>query len=517
MTISGLGTPGIIVFVVLFVIFAFLGFFGRRFRKGDETILSEWSLAGRKLGVFLTWFLIGADLYTAYTFVAVPSGLFAKGALYFFAVPYVSITFAIALVTMPKLWVVSKKKGYITASDFVQDVFSSKTLALLIALTGIVAELPYVALQIIGMKAVLTVMFPIGANISTIVTIALVISFIVLVAFTFMSGLRGVTLTAVFKDAIIFTSVIVIIIAVPLAYGGFQHAFSVKAAYSTLNQSALGVGYTTLWIGSAMALYLYPHAVNGSLSSKNESNLRMSTALLPIYGIGLALLALFGVLIYAVGPAMTYLSHFPASSQGIYVVPALVLYTMPSWFAGFALLGIFIGGLVPAAIMAMASANLFARNVANPFMEKFRTKISPSGQTIVAKIATVVFIFIALGFTFLVPETYSIQLQLLGGIIILQILPSLFLGLYFPKLNKHSLIVGWAAGLIAGIYLEEVANNYGALSTSFYGFGTHNLLYIGLFAVAINILIAVVGSIIARAAGIKNSPETGVSKEASKT
>lgn len=501
MTTTGLGTPGIVVFVVLFLAFAFLGFFGRRFRKGDETILSEWSLAGRKLGVFLTWFLIGADLYTAYTFVAVPSGLFAKGALFFFAVPYVAITFAIALVTMPKLWVVSKKKGYITASDFIQDVFSSKTLGLLIALTGIVAELPYVALQIIGMKAVLTVMFPLGHGTATIVTLALVVSFIVLVIFTFMSGLRGVTLTAVFKDVIIFTSVIVVVIAVPLAYGGFQHAFSVKAAYQTLNQSSLGLGYTTLWIGSAMALYLYPHAVNGSLSSTNEKNLRMSTALLPIYGIGLALLALFGVLIYAVAPAMNYLTaNFPASSRGIYVVPALILYTMPSWFAGFALLGIFIGGLVPAAIMSMASANLFTRNV----VKVFKNDITVKGETLLAKWATVVFVFIALGFTFLVPETYSIQLQLLGGIIILQILPSLFLGLYFPKLNKHSLIAGWAVGLGIGIALEEIVNNFGAFTVSFYHFGP-GLIYIGLLAVAVNIAIAVIGSLIANAAGVKNS------------
>ncbi len=500
MTTSGLGLPGIVVFVALFIVFAFLGFFGRRFRKGDETILSEWSLAGRKLGVFLTWFLIGADLYTAYTFVAVPSGLFAKGALFFFAVPYVAITFAIAMVTMPKLWIVSRKKGYITASDFIQDTFSSKTLGLLIALTGIVAELPYVALQIIGMKAVLTVMFPLGSGVSTIVTLALVLSFVILVIFTFMSGLRGVTLTAVFKDIIIFTSVIVIIIAVPLAYGGFQHAFSVKAAYQTLNQSTYGLGYTTLWIGSAMALYLYPHAVNGSLSSKNEKNLRMSTALLPIYGIGLALLALFGVLVYAVAPAMSYLSNFSAASRGIYVVPALILYTMPSWFAGFALLGIFIGGLVPAAIMSMASANLFTRNV----VKVFKSNISSKGETLIAKWATVVFVFIALAFTFVVPETYSIQLQLLGGVIILQILPSLFLGLYFPKLNKHSLIAGWAVGLALGIALEEVANKFGVLTSSFYTFGP-GLVYIGLLAVAVNIAIAVVGSLIANAAGVKNS------------
>ncbi|MEM0156154.1 MAG: hypothetical protein QW597_06120 [Thermoplasmataceae archaeon] len=108
-TTGGLQLVGFIVFIVLFVVFAILGFAGRYFRRGDEAILSEWSLAGRKLGVVLTWFLIGADLYTAYTFIAIPSALFASGGIYFFAVPYVALTFAVAMMTMPKLWVISKK------------------------------------------------------------------------------------------------------------------------------------------------------------------------------------------------------------------------------------------------------------------------------------------------------------------------------------------------------------------------------------------------------------------------
>ena len=86
----------------------------------------EWSLAGRRLGTALVFFLIGADIYTAYTFVAIPSGVFAKGSLYFFAIPYVALTFGIALVTMPRLWSLSREKGYITASDFAKDRFKEQ-------------------------------------------------------------------------------------------------------------------------------------------------------------------------------------------------------------------------------------------------------------------------------------------------------------------------------------------------------------------------------------------------------
>src|SRR4029077_13759541 len=198
----------LIVFVSLFIVFIGLGFYGKYWRRGDLNNVHEWSLAGRKLGTTLVFFLIGADLYTAYTFVAIPSGVFAKGSLYFFEIPYVMLTFAIALVTMPRLWSLSREKGYITASDFVKDRFSSLTLSVMIAITGIVAELPYIALQIVGMQSVLTVMLAGSNNAQTVGEISLLISFAILAAFTYTSGLRGATLTAIFKDILIWITVI---------------------------------------------------------------------------------------------------------------------------------------------------------------------------------------------------------------------------------------------------------------------------------------------------------------------
>jgi len=184
---------------------------------------------------------------------------------------------------------------------------------------------------------------------------------------------------------------------------------------------------------SALALFLYPHAITGCLSSSDVKVLKKSIAFLPIYGIGLAILALFGVLIYEVKPAMDMLNHIPASARGSFVVPALIVSTMPQWFSGIALLGIFIGGLVPASIMAIASSNLMVNilrelNIA-----------SPSNETKLAKWFSFLFKLIPLFFVFLVPPTFAIALQLIGGIIILQTLPSIFLGLFVKHLNKKAL------------------------------------------------------------------------------
>lgn len=100
-----------VVFITLFIVFIVIGFLGRLFRKGDLSKIEEWGLGGRRMGTALVWFLVGADLFTAYTFIAVPSSMFAVGSLFYFAVPYVSITFAIAMLTMPRLWRYAKKRG----------------------------------------------------------------------------------------------------------------------------------------------------------------------------------------------------------------------------------------------------------------------------------------------------------------------------------------------------------------------------------------------------------------------
>jgi len=486
-----IGLDSLIPFVGLFVVFILLGFYGKYWRRGDLNQVHEWSLAGRKLGTTLVFFLIGADLYTAYTFVAIPSGIFAKGSLYFFAVPYVMLTFAVALVTMPRLWSLSREKGYITASDFVKDRFSSLALAIMIAITGIVAELPYIALQIVGMQSVLTVMLAGSSNAQTVGEISLLIAFVILAAFTYTSGLRGAALTAIFKDILVWITVIAVIVVVPISVGGFGNAFKeVKPNYVTLSDS-LVPAYATLVLGSALALYLYPHAVNGVLSAQSAQKLRTSTALLPLYGIGLAIMALMGILVYAVPSAMHFLSGFPESSRGILVVPSVILYSMPGWFSGIALLGIFVGGLVPAAIMAMAQANLLTRNI----IKEIKPNLTPRSEIRITKISSTIFKFVALGFVFTVPATYAISLQLLGGILIAQILPSVFFGMYVKSLRKEPLIAGLLFGISLGIYMVESANNFGPLSSSLFN-TTFGSLYIAVIALAINLAISFGGSAI---------------------
>src|SRR4051794_22719495 len=180
------------VFVALFALVTVMGFVAARWRRGDLTILNEWGLGGRSFGTLVTWFLLGGDLYTAYTFIAVPALVFGVGAAGFFALPYTIIVYPLVFMVMPRLWVVAHRRGYVTPADFVRGRYGSGGLATAVAITGLLATMPYIALQLVGIQVVLASMGIEGDW-------PLVIAFAILAAYTYQSGLRAPALIAVVK------------------------------------------------------------------------------------------------------------------------------------------------------------------------------------------------------------------------------------------------------------------------------------------------------------------------------
>src|SRR3954453_5834154 len=119
----------LVIFTALFLLVTGLGFVAARWRRGDLSKLDEWGLGGRRFGTVVTWFLLGGDLYTAYTFIAVPALVFGVGAVGFFALPYTILIYPLAFLALPRLWSVAHRKGYVTPADFVRGRFGSRSLA----------------------------------------------------------------------------------------------------------------------------------------------------------------------------------------------------------------------------------------------------------------------------------------------------------------------------------------------------------------------------------------------------
>src|SRR5579864_666995 len=200
-----------------------LGFFAARWGGGNLAELEQWALGGRSFGTIVSWFLLGGDLYTAYTFIAVPALVYGVGALGFFAVPYATIAYPVALVVLARFWGIARRRGYLTTADFVRDRFGDRTLELAVALTGVVAAMPYIALQLVGMRAVFAQFPLLGARDAM---PALSIAFLLLAAYTYTSGLRAPALIAFVKDTLIYATVIAAITIIPAKLGGWAHIFS---------------------------------------------------------------------------------------------------------------------------------------------------------------------------------------------------------------------------------------------------------------------------------------------------
>src|ERR687886_498411 len=320
------------VFIALFVLVTVLGFIAANWRRGDLDLLHEWGLAGRRFGTVVTWFLLGGDLYTAYTFIAVPALVFGTGATGFFALPYTIIVYPFVFVVMPRLWSVARRHHYITAADFVRGRYESRGLALAVAFPGILATMPYIALQLVGIQVVIAAMGITGDA-------PLVIAFVILAAYTYFSGLRAPAVVALVKDV----------------------------------------------------------------------------------------------------------------------------------------------------IMSIAAANLFTRNV---YREYFHRRITDREESNVAKLTSLVVKFGALVFIIFLPTQYAINLQLLGGVWIIQTLPTIVIGLYTRWLHRWALLIGWAIGMLAGTAMA-VSQNFTSVYPLQLG-GVSIPGYAALYALILNLAVTVV-------------------------
>jgi SSS family solute:Na+ symporter len=503
----------IVIFTFLFLLVSVMGFVAARWRAPKDMLhLDEWGLGGRSFGGWITWFLIGGDLYTAYTFVAVPALLFSAGAAGFFAVPYTVIIYPLFFLVLIRLWSVSHRHGFVTPADFVRTRFGTPTLALLVAITGIVATMPYIALQLIGIEAVLKTMGVTGEGVLA-RHAPIIVAFAILAAYTYQSGLRAPALIAFVKDTLIWIVILVAVIYLPFKLGGWGDIFDAADAKFqaspnpndgiTLNADNQ-LQYITLALGSALALFLYPHSITGVLASKNRNVIKRNMSALPAYSFLLGLIALLGYMAIAAG-----VKPLPGAKEGTVdtntVVPLLFDQQFPAWFAGVAFAAIGIGALVPAAIMSIAAANLFTRNIYKEYLRKDATHAQEAG---VSKIVSLVVKVGAVACIIFLDPQFSIDLQLIGGVIILQTAPAVALGLFTRWFHRGGLIAGWAVGMAMGMWmLYQIPNaatgrkHFGgsAFPLSEFGFDTPRTIYVGFIAVAVNLLIAVAVTLVLRA------------------
>jgi len=508
------------IVILIFGAVTAMGFMAARWRRtGDLESLDEWGLGGRGFGTFITWFLLGGDLYTAYTFIAVPAAMYATGAISgFFAVPYTIVVYPIIFIFMARLWSVSHRHGYVTPADFVGGRYGSRGLSLAVAVTGILATMPYIALQLVGMQAVFETMGLGGDNLLA-KDLPLLIAFAVLAAYTYSSGLRAPAMIAFVKDGLIYLVIAVAILYLPHALGGWDSIFDAAKTKMETQNPTTGkptgafipgeAGYSAYWtlaLGSALALFMYPHSVTAVLSTKNRNVVRRNAAILPAYSLLLGLLALLGFMAIK---AQVNIKGLDGLNNPQLAIPRLFDQEFPAWFAGIAFAAIAVGALVPAAIMSIAAANLFTRNIYRDFLKPDAT---PAQEAKVSKLASLLVKFGALIFVLGMDKTISLNLQLLGGIWILQTFPAIVGGLFTRWCHRWALLAGWAIAMVFGtISAYNVVNpvtgkHFGGSLANIPG--TDKQAYIALTALVINLVVVIVLTLVFRALNVPDGVDS---------
>ncbi len=484
-----------------------LAFAAGRARDGDGVpTIESWALADRGYGALAVWLLLGGTIYTAYTFAAVPGLVYGAGAIGFFALPYTIVVYPLAFWMLPKLWSVSAEHGFITVADYVRGRWGSHPLALAVALTGLLATMPYVALQLLGIRSVLEVggSYPDGFTGDALLALV----FGVLAVATYRSGLRAPALIAVVKCTLVVAVAFGVSVAALDRLGGPGAVFAVgrpgatpaPAGFDAALDPSLHLAYVTLALGSAMALLVYPHVLTAAFSASSAGALRRCVIALPLWT---GVLAVFGLLGLAARSAGIEAPLGNAEAA----LPLLVAELLPALLTGLVFGALAVGALVPAAVMSVAAGTLFTRNV---YSEYLHPEATPRMQTRVARITSLVVKVGALVFVFGLRGQDAINLQLLGGVWILQTFPAVALGLCTRWLHRSGVLAGWVVGMSVGTYLVA-EGGFSALVRVRLG-GGETLMYAAVVALAANLAVAVLATPLLDRLGVSRGVDATASR-----
>ncbi len=405
--------------------------------------LEQWAVAGRGFGLVFVWLLMAGEIYTTFAFLGASGWAYSKGGPTLYILAYLTLAYVISFFILPDIWEVGRKFSLHTESDFFLQCYGSKYLASLVAIVGVLFIVPYLQLQLTGLGIIVEV-----ASFQAISRpLAMSIAFVIVAGFVFSSGIRAVAWVSVLKDSLMLIAAFSIGIGIPYHYfGGIRPMFAAltqaKAAHLTMPGSTANMGHA--WFVSTVLLtacgfYMWPHSFGSVFTAKSGDTLRRNAVIMPLYGITLPLLFFVG---------FTAILVIPGLKNGDLALLTLVRQTFSPWFLGL------VGGagaltaMVPAAVMILCAATLFAKNFFRPL---FRPSMKDDDVAKLAKAMVVVVTGVALYFA-IYSSTTLVGLLLLAYDGIAQFFPGVIFGLYW----KRATAAGVFAGIVAGVSLVLV-------------------------------------------------------------
>ncbi|MFF1379126.1 sodium:solute symporter [Streptomyces sp. NPDC058308] len=457
--------------------------FARRAAPCELPHPAGWALAGRGLGAGGAAVLLGGTVYTAYTVTAAPGLARATGGFGLYALTYTLLLAPMALVFLPRMRELADRGDLVTTADFARARHGSHALALAVALTGLLAAMPYLALQALGLEAAVRAMGISPRGLAGV--LVLVAVFVVLTAALLPGGLRACAELARYKAVLLVALLVTALVLSGRRAGPPRQVFAAAGRALADEQLALSMphgtytAYITLAVGSALAQLMYPQMLLTVLAARSPDVVRRAVLALPLWTLALGLFSYLGFVSLAAG-----IRTPPGHAEQ--AVPLLLQGLGAPWLGGLLLGALAVAALLPAAVIALGAATLVARNI---YSEYFNPTATPKHEVRVARFAAVVIAVGALAFALDLHPQDAVNLHLLGGVWIIQTVPAVGLSAFTRWFHHRALLVGWAAGMALGTALTV---SRGFSSVVDVGAGTLHLpVYVALTALVVNLVLVV--------------------------
>jgi SSS family solute:Na+ symporter len=440
--------------------------------------LEQWTVGARGFGMLLMFLLMAGEIYTTFSFLGASGWAYSRGGPTLYILAYLSLGAGVSFFILPNIWELGRKYKLQTQSDFFRLRYGNNYLAAFVCVVGVIFLIPYLQLQITGLGIIVNVASFDGIG----RTPAMAISVALLAAFVLASGIRAVAWISVLKDVLMLVAAVSIGIGIPYVhYGGIGPMFTALAqarpAHLTMPGATTNLGhswYITTVLLSALGGYMWPHAFGAAFTAKSGDTLRRNAVVMPLYTITLAFILFAG---------FTAVMVVPGLPDGDLALLTIVRQSFPTWFLGV------IGGagaltaIVPASILILTAATLFAKNLCRPI---FAPTMTDDQVAKLARLSVVVLSAISL-YLAVHSSTTLVSLLLLGYAGVTQFFPGVVLGLYWKRVTMPGVFAGMIAGVATVAYLILTHQD------PFLGWSA------GFVALCINFLITIVLSLITRA------------------
>lgn len=432
--------------------------------------LEGWLIHHRGMGSLLLWFLLGSEIYTAFTFQGLAGYSYSKGAAGFYNVAQNDVAYAVAFLVLPCIWVLGKKYGYLTQADFLAHRYGSKALGVFVALCTALIMVAYVDLNIEGLSAIFQVIG--GDAVSP--ALGNIIGFLVLASAVFIGGIRGNAVQSVVKDVLMFIAVAAVFIAVPLhyfhgfadMYGTFSKTIPRDFQIPSASSHTLGPAWLiSTVVMTGLGQWMWPQWFGAAFTAASPRTLKKQAVFMPFYQIvKVAMLVVGFAAIIALG----------SGGKGNNVVMQIMKEVFPSWLLVIMVLAGLLAAIVPAGPIIMTSASLLSRNV----IQAVRPSTTDSRVFWLTRLLVFPVTGLALLITLVFPALI-VSVLLVAYAFIAQLFPGVVVGgIFWTRATKQGVVAGLLTGwVVSGALMLTGHDPVGGISAGLIGLAANLVVF----------------------------------------